>query len=400
MSIGALKDVVVLDLTRVLAGPMCTQYLADLGATVIKVEPLGTGDETRGWPPFGPDGSAIFANFNRNKMSIAVNLKADQGRAVVHRLAQRADVVVENFGHGVAARLGVDEPVLRGLNDRLVYCSIGGFGGGGPLSKLPAYDVVLQAFTGMMELTGDIGSGPIRSPYSPNDYITGLHAVIGILAALRRRDAEGVGARVDVSLFDTAMGLLSYQIESFWASGKLPEKNGSSHPSMCPYQALEASDGPILLAISNDSQWQRFCDAAGAPELKDDKRFATNAQRVANRPETLAAVETLLRQRTGEEWMLLLGTHRVPCSPIMKLDAALAHPQTTSRDVVRHYRATDGKFRKALTLPVKFDGQERTVGRRPPLLGENTLAILSDCGISAQEARDLLQRGIVSQVGE
>ncbi|WEK46267.1 MAG: CoA transferase [Candidatus Andeanibacterium colombiense] len=395
MGTEALKGIVVLDLTRVLAGPMCTQYLADLGARVIKVEPLGLGDETRGWPPFGPDGSAVFANFNRNKKSIAVDLKSAEGQAVLHRLAQRADVVIENFGYGVAQRLGVDEPTLRALNQRLVYCSIGGFGAGGPLSKLPAYDVVLQAFTGMMELTGDVGSGPIRSPYSPNDYVTGLHAVIGILAALRRRDQDGVGERVDVSLFDTAMGLLSYQIESYWASGKLPQKNGSSHPSMCPYQALDAADGPMLLAVSNDSQWQRFCDAAGAPELKTDPRFATNAQRVANRPETLAAVQELLKTRTGEEWMLLLGQNRVPCSPILNLDGVLAHPQTTNRDVIRTYRSADGDERQAITVPVKFDGQERSVGRRPPALGEDTATLLSETGLSADEIASLQERHIV-----
>jgi len=395
MGTEALKGIVVLDLTRVLAGPMCTQYLADLGASVIKVEPLGLGDETRGWPPFGLDGSAVFANFNRNKKSIAVDLKSAEGQAILHRLAQRADVVVENFGYGVAQRLGVDEPTLRALNERLVYCSIGGFGAGGPLSKLPAYDVVLQAFTGMMELTGDIGSGPIRSPYSPNDYVTGLHAVIGILAALRRRDEDGVGERVDVSLFDTAMGLLSYQIESYWASGKLPQKNGSSHPSMCPYQALDASDGPMLLAVSNDSQWQRFCDAAGAPELKTDPRFATNAQRVVNRPETLAAVQALLKTRTGEEWMLLLGQNRVPCSPIMNLDGVLAHPQTTNRDVIRTYRSADGGERQAVTVPVKFDGQERAAGRRPPALGEDTAALLAEAGLSSEEIASLQERHIV-----
>lgn len=395
MGVETLKDVVVLDLTRVLAGPMCTQYLSDLGATVIKVEPLGLGDETRGWPPFGPDGSAVYANFNRNKKSLAVDLKSSEGQAIVHRLARRADVAVENFGYGVAARLGVDEATLRAVNARLVYCSIGGFGAGGPLSKLPAYDVVLQAFTGMMELTGDVGSGPIRSPYSPNDYVTGLHAVIGILAALRTRDATGVGERIDVSLFDTAMGLMSYQIESYWASGKLPQKNGSSHPSMCPYQALEAADGPMLLAVSNDSQWQRFCDAAGAPELKTDPRFATNAERVANRPETLAVVEALLKQRTGEEWMLLLGEHRVPCSPIMTLDAVLAHPQTTERDVIGHYLSPNGESRQAITVPLKFDRKDRSVGRRPPALGEDTVELLAESGLSSDEISGLLDRGVV-----
>lgn len=395
MSETFLRGTVVLDLTRVLAGPMCAQYLGDLGAEVIKVESTGFGDETRGWPPFRDDGSAIFANFNRNKRSIAVDMKTETGREIVHRLAARANIVLENFGHGVAGRLGVDEATLRAINPGLIYCSISGFGEGGTLDTLPAYDVVLQAFTGMMELTGEIGSGPIRSPYSPVDYITGLHAAIGILAALGAQRQGGQGTRIDVSLFDTAMGLLSYQIESYWASGKLPSKNGSSHPSMCPYQALEAADGPFLLAISNDGQWRRFCIAAGVPELAEDPRFTTNSQRVANRPATLSLVQDLLRTRSGEDWLVLLGKHRVPCSPIRTLAEVLRHPHTMGRDVIGEYSLRNGDIRKAVNVPVRFDRRDRTAGSAPPEMSEHARELLEQVGYDETEVARLIDAGIV-----
>jgi len=389
-----LEGVRVLDLSRVLAGPMCTQYLGDLGARVVKVEPLGLGDETRGWPPFRAGESAVFNSFNRNKSDIALDLKTEEGRAIVLALARDADVVVENYSAGVPARLGVDYESLRVVNPRLIYCSISGFGSSGPLAAMQAYDVVMQAFTGLMTLTGEPGSGPIRSPISPIDYVTGMHAITGILAALLRVRATGKGTRIEVSLFDTAVGLLGYQIQTYWVTGKVPEKNGSRHLSMCPYQAFRAKDGSFLLAITNDSQWQRFCRAAGDAELAEDERYRTNALRVANHAEVVARVSALLANRTCDEWLRILGTAKVPASPIQSIAELLVHPHTRARDIVGEFE-TPGPNPQAIAMPVVLDGQPRNLGRRPPAHGENTESILRGLGYSPERINALFERGVV-----
>lgn len=390
-----LAGVRVLDLSRVLAGPLCSQYLADMGAEVIKVEPAEGGDETRGWPPFRDGEGAVFLSLNRNKRSLALDLKRAEGRAVVHRLAARSDVVIENYAEGVAARLGVAYSDLAPLNPRLVYCSISGFGRTGPLSHVPAYDVVLQAFCGMMSLTGEPGSGPIRSPFSPIDQTTGMHALSGILAALLRAERAGVGAFLEVSLFDSALGLLAYQLQSFWETGRLPAKNGSRHLSMCPYQAFEASDGPFLLAIANEGQWQRFCQAAGAPELAEDPRFVTNAERVANYPETVTAVQAILSTRTGEEWLRALAAVRVPCSPIKTLAEVLAHPHTLARDIVQAYGHPRLGRVNGVMQPVVVDEAPRRVRRPPPGHGEHSREILREAGYPDREIDALVGSGAV-----
>lgn len=391
---GPLAGVRVLDLSRVLAGPMCTQYLADLGAEVIKVEPLGLGDETRGWPPFANGESAVFNSFNRNKLDIALDLKSEEGRGIVHALAREVDVVVENYSTGVAARLGVDHATLKTLNPRLIYCSISGFGSTGPLAEMQAYDVVMQAFTGMMTLTGDPGSGPIRSPISPIDYVTGMHAVAAILAGLLRARATGQGTNIEVSLFDTALGLLAYQIQTYWVTGKVPEKNGSRHLSMCPYQAFEARDGPFLLAISNDAQWQRFCRAAGEDALAQDERYRTNAMRVARRDEVVPLVDAILKTRAGEEWLEILGRAKVPSSPIQSIAELLDHAHTQARDIVGAFDAT-GPNRQSIAVPAILDGKPRSVGARPPAHGADTADILRDLGYQPDRIRALFEAGIV-----
>jgi crotonobetainyl-CoA:carnitine CoA-transferase CaiB-like acyl-CoA transferase len=389
-----LDGVRVLDLSRVLAGPMCTQYLADLGATVVKVEPLGIGDETRGWPPFAAGESAIFASFNRNKSDIALDLKSEGGRDIVMRLARESDVVVENYSSGVSTRLGVDYGSLKAANPRIIYCSISGFGTEGPLADMQAYDVVMQAFTGMMNLTGEPGSGPIRSPISPIDYVTGMHAITAILAALLRVRATGEGTRIEVSLFDTAIGLLAYQIHTYWTTRKIPEKNGSRHLSMCPYQAFEARDGPFLLAITNDAQWQRFCRVAGRPELAADERYKSNAQRVGHYAEVSAKVGGILKERTGTEWLALLAEAKVPASPIQSIAEVLDHPHTRSRDIVGEF-ASEAPGRQSIAIPIVLDGQPRSLGRRSPAHGADTGSILRALGYAPAEIEQLFERGIV-----
>ena len=277
-----------------LAGPLCTQALGDMGADIIKVEPVEIGDDTRRWPPFRGETGAIFLSANRNKRSLAVDLKTPEGRAIVHALAAKADIVIESYGAGVAERLGIDDATLRALNPRMIYCSISGFGRTGPLSHALGYDVILQAFGGIMGITGHEGGEPIRSPFSPIDQTTGLHAVTGILAALIQRSQTEQGSSFEVSLFETAMAFLAYTFQVYWEKGVLPDKCGSGHESLCPYQAFLAADKPILVGIANDNLWRRFCQAVDRQDLLADPRFQTNPDRVAHRAETVAIVQDII----------------------------------------------------------------------------------------------------------
>jgi formyl-CoA transferase len=267
----------VLDLSKVLAGPLCAQYLGDLGADIIKVETIGQGDETRGWPPFPAPGlGAVFLSANRNKRSIAVDLKTEKGREIVHALAKSADIAIESFGTGVAERLGIDAATLRPLNDRLIHCSISGFGRSGPLKNSPGYDVILQAFSGIMSMTGDEGGGYVRSPISPIDQMTGVHAFSGVMALLYARERTGQGGTIQVSLFETALGLLGYNLQTYWERGVQPPKCGSSHESLCPYQAFEAADGPSWTpssTIRNSGPMRIASNTAPRPSGMSSRRW-------------------------------------------------------------------------------------------------------------------------------
>lgn len=389
-----LGGVRVLDLPKVLAGPLCTQYMADMGADVIKVEAAGQGDDTRGWPPFQDGQAAVFLSCNRNKRSIALDLKSAHGRAVVQRLAAWADVVVHSFGPGVAQKLGVDWEALSEINPRLVYCAISGFGPVGSLSHGKGFDVVLQAFCGMISITGETEGGAVRSPFSPVDQATGLHALIGILAALRQRDASGRGVTVDASLFDTALGFMGYFMQGYWARGTEPARAGAGHESLCPYQDFATADKPIILGIANDALWRAFCALAERPELASDPRFATNAQRVANRAQTLAATRALLAARTRGEWLPALEQAGIPCSPIHTLVEVDAHPHTRESGMVFDYpeTGTDAGPLKGVAQPVRFDGMRLTTPKRPPSLNQDWASVLADAGYSDPEVRDLLQQ--------
>ncbi len=381
-----LQGVKVLDLTKVLAGPLCAQYLGEMGADIIKVEPVVGGDETRGWPPFRAPGlGAVFLSANRNKRSIAVDLKTEEGRAVVHRLATTCDIAIESFGTGVVERLGIDAATLRALNPRLIYCSISGFGRAGPMRDAPGYDVILQAFCGVMALTGDAAGGHIRSPISPIDQMTGAHALSGILALLYQRAVTGQGGIVNVSLYDTAMGLLGYNLQTFWEKGVQPAKCGSSHESLCPYQAFEAQDGPIMIGVANDNLWRKFCAAAGLQDIVDHPDFRSNADRVRNRAQTLARVQTALTQGTVAHWHETLSRAGIPCSPIHSLAELLAHPHTAASGMVLDYEHPVGGALKGIAQPVRFDGEPVTPGLPPPLLGQDTDAVLAEIGLSRDE---------------
>jgi crotonobetainyl-CoA:carnitine CoA-transferase CaiB-like acyl-CoA transferase len=385
-----LAGIKVLDFSKTLAGPLCTQTLGDLGAEIIKVEALGLGDETRGWPPFRRPGlSSVFLCVNRNKRSIAVDLKTDQGRAIVHRLAREADVAIESFGTGVAEKLAIDAPTLRALNPRLVHCSISGFGRKGPLANLGGYDVILQAFSGMMSLTGEDGGGYIRSPVSPIDQGTGTHAVTGILAALIERGRTGQGTTVEVSLYETAMGLLRYNLQSFWEKGEQPPRCGSTHESLCPYRAFEASDGPILLGVANDNLWRKFCALAGLNDIVEHPKFVTNALRAAHRAETDELVQAAIAKRSVQFWNDELAKIGVPCAPINTLRQVLAHPHTAASGALVSYEHPHGGPVQSVGAPFMLGGQAREAGLPPPMHGEHTRAILREIGYTAQEVAEL-----------
>jgi formyl-CoA transferase len=392
-----LSGIKVLDFSKVLAGPLCTQALGDLGADIIKVESLGLGDETRGWPPFRAEGlGTVFLSVNRNKRSIAIDLKTDDGRALAHTLAKRADVAIESFGTGVAERLGIDAASLQPLNDRLIHCSISGFGRSGPLRTLGGYDVILQAFSGMMSLTGDENGGHIRSPISPIDQMTGNHAINGILAALLERHRTGKGGTIKVSLLETAIGLLRYNIQSFWEKGVQPAKCGSSHEALCPYQAFEAADGPIMIGVANDNLWRKFCTIADLQDIADDPKFRTNADRVSHRGETLGLVQTALAKRPVAFWNEKLSQAGVPCAPINTLKQLLDHPHTQETGIILDYVHPFAGPTKAVGQPLILDDAERSAGLAPPLHGQHTNDVLREIGLSSQEIETLRVSKIVA----
>jgi crotonobetainyl-CoA:carnitine CoA-transferase CaiB-like acyl-CoA transferase len=389
----------VLDLSKVLAGPQCGQYLGELGADVIKVEPLGRGDDTRSWPPFEGGDGTVFLSANRNKRSLALDLKSPEGRAICHRLAARADVVIESFGPGVAQRLGLDHATLSALNARLVHCDISGYGSVGPMREGKGYDVILQAFTGMLSITGEPGQPPVRSPFSPVDQATGLHAVIGILGALLERERTGRGRRVEASLFDTSVAFLAYFLQGYWTRGTEPMRAGSGHESLCPYQVFDAQDAPLILGVANDALWVAFCRVAGVPGLVDRPQFRTNADRVAHRAETVAAVSAILATRRRDDWLAALDAAGIPCSPVHTLGELSAHPHTRDSGMVFDYAARGDRPLRGVATPLRVDGERLRPGSAPPALGADSADVLREAGLTDAEIDDLRRRGVVAAAG-
>lgn len=392
-----LAGIKVLDFSKVLAGPLCSQYLGDLGADIIKVEPVGLGDETRGWPPFRAAGlGTVYLSANRNKRSIALDMKSDEGRKIAQELAKTADIAIESFGTGVAERLGIDAKTLQASNERLIHCSISGFGRTGPLKNSPGYDVILQAFSGVMALTGDEGGGYIRSPISPIDQMTGSHAFSGILASLLERQKSGKGGTVRVSLLETAIGLLGYNLQTFWERGVQPPKCGSSHESLCPYQAFEAADGPIMIGVANDNLWRKFCGVAGLEAIVDDPKFRTNADRVAHRAETLGHVQMTIAKKPVAYWDEVLAKIGVPCSPINSLAQLLDHPHTKSTGMIVEYDHPVAGVTKGIGQPILFNEEPRQAGLPPPTHGQHTDDVLSEMGLSRVRIDELRRAKIVA----
>jgi crotonobetainyl-CoA:carnitine CoA-transferase CaiB-like acyl-CoA transferase len=393
---GPLTGLRVLDLSRILSGPFATMILADLGAEVIKLEnPVG-GDDTREWaPPYQGDQSAYFLSINRNKRGIAVDLKSDAGREIALRLADGADVLVENFRPGAAARLGLGYPELSGRNPRLVYASISGYGQTGPDAELPGYDAIAQALGGVVSVTGESTGPPVRVGTPVADLGAAMWAAIGVLAALHARSASGRGDWIDISLLDGQIAWLTYVAGGYFASGEVPRRYGSAHPTIVPYQALRTSDGYLMVAVGNDSLWQRFAPIIGLPELAGDSRFATNPDRVVHRDELIPLIETALASRASADWAAELSRAGIPAGAINTVDRALAHPQVLARDMVLTTEHPTAGTLRMPGSPVRLSGHTATVRRPPPLLGEHTDEVLSELGYSAAAIASLHQGGVV-----
>jgi len=407
---AALDGIKVLDLSRVLAGPWCTQILADLGADVVKIERPGVGDDTRTWgPPFikdangnDTDQASYFTACNRNKRSVTVDMATPDGQALLKQMAAQADIVVENFKTGGLKQYGLDHESLRAANPRLIYCSVTGFGHDGPYAERAGYDLMIQAMTGMMSITGrpdDVpGGGPLRVGVALTDLFTGVYASTAILAALQVRDRTGEGQHIDMALLDVGMAILANQASAFLNTGKAPGRQGNTHPSLAPYQDFPTQDGAMLLAIGNNGQFARFCEAGGHPEWATDVRFATNTLRVKHRGVLIPMMEELTRTRTTAAWVTLLEDKAVPCGPINDIAQAFDDAQVKARGLAVTLPRDAGDGIASITgvaSPLRLSGTPPVLRHAPPALGQHTQEVLAEMGIDAARFEALRSAGVV-----
>ena len=412
---AALPHIKVLDLSRVLAGPWCTQILADLGADVVKVERPGAGDDTRHWgPPFikdaqghDTDQATYFTACNRNKRSITLDLAHAQGQALIRQMAAQSDVLVENFKVGGLKAYGLDYESLKAINPRLIYCSITGFGQTGPYAERAGYDLMIQAMSGMMSITGradDVpGGGPLRVGVALTDLFTGVYAATAILAAIEVRHRTGVGQHIDMALLDVGMATLANQAGAYLNTGNAPQRMGNGHPSLVPYQDFPTQDGAMLLAVGNDGQFTRFCEAAGIPTWAQDERFATNTLRVKNCEVLLPLLEQVTRTRSTADWVTLLEDKAVPCGPINDIGQAFADEQVKARNLwVNQPVAQSNHPRSAIesiatvASPLRLLDTPPVLRNAPPSLGEHTQEVLMELGLNAAQIAALREAGVVT----
>ncbi len=385
----ALESIRVVDLTRTIAGPFCTQLMGDMGADIIKIEEPTHGDETRSWPPFWNSESTQFLSFNRNKRSVAVNLKSTPGVQFVLDLAATADVFIESFRTGALDRLGLGYDAVKQRNPRIVYCSISGFGRTGPLAEKPGYDLIIQAYSGLMSLTGDPNGPPQRVGFSLVDLFTGTLAYGSILTALYHRHETGQGQWIDTSLLDGQVAALSYHATGYMATGVEPHRLGSAHPSLVPYQTFPSSDGYFILGCANDGLWTRLCGAIARPDLLDDPRFKTNTLRVQHRDACVNLLSDHFLAQPAARWVETISQAGVPCGPINTVSQVVNDPQVHARNMISSLPHPEVPDLRVPGPPMKLQSTPPILRRPPPLLGQHTEEILQELGYSQEQMNEL-----------
>lgn len=391
-----LEGVKVLDLTRVLAGPFCTMVLADLGAEVIKVEIPGEGDESRGYTPFIGDVSGYFMSINRDKKDITLNLKSEEGKEIFKELVKWADIVTENYKPGAMKKLGLDYEVLKEINPKLIYAATSGFGQTGPYSSRPAYDAVVQGMGGIVSITGPKGSKGVRVGSSVADITAALYTVIGILAALHVRETTGEGQFIDVSMLDCQVSILENAIARYLYTGQVPKPQGNKHPSICPFESFECSDGnDVMIAIGNDNLWAKFCRLVGREELISDPRFVTNRARLENYDDIKPIMDEIIKQKSLDEWLDILEKNAIPCGPINTIDRVVKDPQVLYREMlVELEHPTTGKI-TVPGVPIKFSKTPAKVRFAAPTLGQHNEEILGSLGYTKEQIEELKSKGVI-----
>ncbi|MGA7872340.1 MAG: CoA transferase [Candidatus Binatus sp.] len=392
-----LRGVRVLDLTRVLAGPFCTMNLADLGAEVIKVELPGRGDDSRGFAPMMPSGdSGYFYSVNRGKRSITLDLRIEAGAAVFLELAAKSDVVVENFSPGTMDRFKLGYARLKAANPKIILCSISGFGQSGPNTSAPAYDIVAQALGGTMSITGNPGGEPVRCGVSIGDLSAALYGVIAIMSALRVRDRDGLGNHLDIAMLDCQVAMLEDALARYSVSGRIPGRLGTRHPSITPFQQFHAADDYFVMGAGNEAIWRRFCDAIAMPQLKDDPRFLTNANRTAHHPELEAILARIFATRPRDHWLRVLADASVPCAPIANVEEVTRDPHLAARNMILHAEHPEFDGLIVPGSPLKSTGDTDVPSTRAPRLGEGTDEVLSSVlGYDTSRLSELRRRSII-----
>jgi crotonobetainyl-CoA:carnitine CoA-transferase CaiB-like acyl-CoA transferase len=394
---GPLKDVKVIDLSHIMAGPACSMLLADMGADVIKVERMPDGDDSRRMvPPAIADQSAAFLIMNRNKRGIALDLRTEGGRNVLSRLLKNADVLIENFRRGTMERMGLGYDALHALNPKLIYCSISGFGRTGPYADRGGFDLVAQGMSGLMSITGEgPGHPPVKVGAPVTDITAGILACVGILAALHARESSGQGQMVDTSLFEAGIIQTYWHSAMCFATGRAPGPMGTAHPLNAPYQAFPTSDGWITVGAANQGNWLRLVDALEAPDLRDEPRFATNADRMRNLEVLTATLTPLFKRRTSAEWLLRLEQAGVPAGPVLEVGQMHGDPQALAREMIVQTEHPTAEHVKAIGLPIKFSDTPGGVRRAAPLFGQDTREVLREHGFSDVEIEQFAEQGAI-----
>ena len=392
-----LKGIRVLDLSRVLAGPFCSMNLSDLGAEIIKIEIPNRGDDTRAYPPFINGVSSYYMSLNRGKKSITLNLKTEEAVKIVHELVSKCDVVLENFRPGVTKRLNVDYETLKTINPKIIYCSISSFGQTGPYAQWPGYDLIIQGMSGLMGITGEKGGGPMRIGVAIEDINAGLHAVISILSALRVRDSFGVGQYIDLSMMDAGVSWMTYVAGNYFATGNVPERLGTAHPSIVPYQAFKTGDDKyILIAGGNDRLFGILCNILGLERLIEDPLYSRNEARVENKDTLIPIIQESLLKKPRDTWLDSLRESGFPCAPVYTIDEVFADPQVHHRDMVVEMEHPTAGAIKQIGTPFKLSVSKTGLDQYPPELSEHTEKILGRLlGYSESQIAELREKGVI-----